>query len=135
LREAGVLLKTRYAIQAEAVTELDPPEQEQPAGRHGAVAELPRLRGDWALPEGRGVIDVTGGGFVLSSLAGMSSLTSGSGVHVMTFQTADAAHGWLNDVIAIGEGRPRPAPPYARRANPAGRPDDPGRGVRSANHR
>ena len=22
----------------------------------------------------------------------------------MTFQTADAAHGWLNDVIAIGEG-------------------------------
>lgn len=22
----------------------------------------------------------------------------------MTFQTADAAHGWLNDVLAIGEG-------------------------------
>jgi hypothetical protein len=22
----------------------------------------------------------------------------------MTFQTADAAHGWLNDIIAIGEG-------------------------------
>ena len=35
---------------------------------------------------------------------GMSSLTSGSGVHMMTFQTADAAHGWLNDIIAIGEG-------------------------------
>ena len=34
----------------------------------------------------------------------MSSLTSGSGVHVMTFQTGDAAHGWLNDVIAVGEG-------------------------------
>ena len=34
----------------------------------------------------------------------MSSLTNGSGVHVMTFQTENAAHGWLNDVIAIGEG-------------------------------
>jgi hypothetical protein len=47
---------------------------------------------------------VTGGGFVLFSLTGMSSLASGSGVHVMTFQTADATHGWLNDIIAIGEG-------------------------------
>ena len=67
-------------------------------------SNYPRLRGDWALPEGRGVIEVTGGGFVLFSLTGMSSLSSGSGVHVMTFQTADAAHGWLNDIIAIGEG-------------------------------
>ena len=41
---------------------------------------------------------------MLFSLTGMSSLASGSGVHVMTFQTADAAHGWLNDIIAIGEG-------------------------------
>ena len=47
---------------------------------------------------------MTGGGLVLFSLTGMSSLSSGSGVHVMTFQTADAAHGWLNDIIAIGEG-------------------------------
>jgi hypothetical protein len=47
---------------------------------------------------------MTAGGLVLFSLTGMSSLTSGSGVHVMTFQTADAAHGWLNDIIAIGEG-------------------------------
>ena len=44
------------------------------------------------------------GGFVLFSLTGMSSLTNGSGVHVMTFQTENAAHDWLNDVIAIGEG-------------------------------
>jgi len=41
---------------------------------------------------------------VLFSLTGMSSLTSGSGVHVKTFQAADAAHGWLNDILAIGEG-------------------------------
>ena len=67
-------------------------------------SNYPRLRGDWALPEGRGVIEVTGGGFVLFSLTGMSSLASGSGVHVMTFQTADATHGWLNGIIAIGEG-------------------------------
>ena len=41
---------------------------------------------------------------MLFSLTGMSSLASGSGIHVMTFQTADAAHGWLNDILAIGEG-------------------------------
>jgi hypothetical protein len=41
---------------------------------------------------------------VLFSLTGMSSLTNGSGVHVMMFETEHAAHGWLNDVIAIGEG-------------------------------
>ena len=67
-------------------------------------SNYPRLRGDRAFPEATGVIEVTGGGFVLFSLTGMSSLTSGSGVHVMTFQTAGAAHGWLNDIIAIGEG-------------------------------
>jgi hypothetical protein len=45
-----------------------------------------------------------GRGFVLFSVTGMSSLTNGSGIHMMTFQTEDAAYGWLNDVIAIGEG-------------------------------
>jgi len=76
-------------------------------GRLAGTAQwsnYPWLRGDWAFPEGRGVIELTSGGFVLFSLTGMSSLASGSGVHVMTFQTADAAHGWLNDIIAIGEG-------------------------------
>jgi hypothetical protein len=67
-------------------------------------SNYPRLRGSWAFPQGRGVLEVAGGGFVLFSLTGMSSLTSGSGIHVMTFQTADTAHGWLNEVIAIGEG-------------------------------
>jgi hypothetical protein len=67
-------------------------------------SNYPRLRGDWAFPEGRGVLEVTGGGFALFSVTGMSSLTSGSGIHLMRFQTAGAAHGWLNDVIAIGEG-------------------------------
>ena len=47
-------------------------------------------------------------GFVLLSLTGMSSLTNGSGIHVMTFQTADVAHGWLNDIIAVGEGSTDP---------------------------
>jgi hypothetical protein len=54
--------------------------------------------------EGRGVIEVAGGGFVLFSLTGMSPLASGSGIHVMSLQAADAAHGWLNDILAIGEG-------------------------------
>ena len=26
----------------------------------------------------------------------------------MTFQTADVAHGWLNDIIAVGEGSTDP---------------------------
>jgi hypothetical protein len=43
-------------------------------------SNYPRLRGDWAFPESRGVLEVAGGGFVLFSVTGMSSLTSGSGI-------------------------------------------------------
>ena len=64
----------------------------------------PRLRGGYAFPDARGVVDVSGGEFVLFTLTGMSSLTNGSGIHVMTFQTESADLGWLNDVIAVGEG-------------------------------
>jgi hypothetical protein len=64
----------------------------------------PRLRGGYALPDARGVVEVEDGDFVLFGVTGMSSLTNGSGVHVMTFQTDSDAHDWLNDVIAIGEG-------------------------------
>ena len=64
----------------------------------------PRLRGGYAFPDARGVVDVGGGEFVLFTLTGMSSLTNGSGIHVMTFQTESADLGWLNDVIAVGEG-------------------------------
>ena len=45
-----------------------------------------------------------GNGEVLFALNGLSSLTDGRGVHVMTFQTAAATHVWLNEVIAVGEG-------------------------------
>ncbi len=64
----------------------------------------PRLRGGYAFPDARGTVDVEDGGFVLFTVTGMSSLTNGRGVHVMTFQTDNGAHSWLNDVIAIGEG-------------------------------
>ncbi len=64
----------------------------------------PRLRGDYAFPDARGVVDLETGGCVLFSLSGMSSLADGRGVHVMMFQTDDATHRWLNDVIAVGEG-------------------------------
>jgi hypothetical protein len=67
-------------------------------------SNYPRLRGGYAFPDARGVVEVADGGFVLFSLTGMSSLTNGRGVHVMTFQTEDVAHVWLNDVFAIGEG-------------------------------
>ena len=72
-------------------------------------SNCPRLRGGYAFPDARGVVELADGGFVLFTLTGMSSLTNGSGVHVMTFQTENVEHGWLNDVIAIGEGSIDPA--------------------------
>ena len=72
-------------------------------------SELPQLRGGYAFPDARGALEVADGATVLFTLTGMSSLTNGSGVHVMTFQTENVEHGWLNDVIAIGEGSIDPA--------------------------
>ena len=54
--------------------------------------------------ETHGAIAAEGGGLVLFDLTGMSSLTEGRGIHVMTFETEDDTLAWLNDVIAIGEG-------------------------------
>ena len=72
-------------------------------------SNFPRLRGGHAIPEARGTIDVGGQAFVLFSLTGLSNLTDGSGVHVMTFMTEHEPHLWLNEVIAIGEGSIDPA--------------------------
>ena len=63
----------------------------------------PRIREGYASPDARGVINVADG-VVLFTLTGLSSLTDGRGVHVLTFQTAAPSHEWLNDVIAIGAG-------------------------------
>lgn len=63
-----------------------------------------RLREGFALPDARGVIHVPESGEVLFALNGLSSLTEGEGLHVMTFQTAAQPYLWLNDVIAVGEG-------------------------------
>lgn len=41
---------------------------------------------------------------MLFELRGLSSLQDGRGVHVLTFQTEDRDHLWLNEVIAVGEG-------------------------------
>ena len=67
-------------------------------------SNFPQLRGAFAFPNAHGVIEVGGDECVLFTLTGMSSLANGSGIHVMTFQTDDDAHEWLNDVIAVGEG-------------------------------
>lgn len=77
------------------------------AGRLSGEAtwsNFPRLRGSHAMPDAHGVIDVGDGAVVLFSLTGLSNLTDGAGVHVLTFTTDDPAHAWLNDLIAIGEG-------------------------------
>ena len=66
-------------------------------------SNFPRIRSGYALPDARGVIHVADGE-VLFALTGLSSLTDGSGIHVMTFQTAAPSHLWLNDVVAVGEG-------------------------------
>ena len=67
-------------------------------------SNFPRVRRGHALPDARGVIYVPEGGEVLFALTGLSSLTDGVGVHVLTFQTAASSYTWLNDVIALGEG-------------------------------
>lgn len=72
--------------------------------RRGAVVELPpAVR--WLRLPGRTQCRRGGRWQVCTfSVTGMSSLTNRSGVHVMTFQTEDIAHGRLTNVIAIGEG-------------------------------
>ena len=67
------------------------------------MVAVPRLRGSWAFPQAAVSLRWQAASS-LFSLTGMSSLASSSGIHVMTFQTADTAHGWLNEVVAIGEG-------------------------------
>jgi len=67
-------------------------------------SNFPRLRGAYAFPNARGVIEVGDDRCVLFRLTGLSSLANGSGIHVMTFQTEDSAHDWLNHVLAVGEG-------------------------------
>jgi hypothetical protein len=77
------------------------------SGRLTGVAtwsNFPRLHRDHAMPDARGTIDVGEQAFVLFALSGLSNLTDGSGVHVMTFMTEHKPHLWLNEVIAIGEG-------------------------------
>lgn len=77
------------------------------SGRLAGVAQwsnFPRLHAGFAHPDARGSIDVGDARFVLFTLTGLSNLTDGAGVHVMTFLTEHESHLWLNDVIAIGEG-------------------------------
>lgn len=76
-------------------------------GRLSGTAQwsnFPRIRGTHALPDARGVIHVPEAGEVLFVLTGLSSLSDGRGIHVMTFQTAVSSYLWLNDAIAVGEG-------------------------------
>jgi len=76
-------------------------------GRLAGSAEwsnFPRVRDRHALPEARGVIHLSGGGEVLFALGGLSSLTDGRGIHVLTFQTSAPSHRWLNNLLAVGEG-------------------------------
>jgi len=72
-------------------------------------SNFPRLRGGHAMPEAQGAIEVGEQAFVLFTLTGLSNLTDGAGVHVMTFMTEHEPHAWLNEVIAIGEGSIDPA--------------------------
>jgi hypothetical protein len=77
-------------------------------GRLAGTAQwsnFPRLRGGHAFPDARGVLDVEGGGSALFTLTGMASLTDGTALHVLTFQSDTAELLWLDSVFAIGEGR------------------------------
>lgn len=77
------------------------------SGRLSGTAQwsnAPRVHGAFAHPHAHGVVAVEGGGTVLFTLRGLSNLTDGSGIHVMTFATQHEPSSWLNDVIAVGEG-------------------------------
>jgi hypothetical protein len=77
------------------------------SGRLTGVANwsnFPRLHGGYAHPDARGAIEMADGGLVLFTLTGLSNLTDGAGIHVMTFITDHEPSLWLNDVIAVGEG-------------------------------
>jgi hypothetical protein len=81
-------------------------------GRLAGEAEwsnFPRLRGGFAMPDARGTIDVGEQAFVLFTLTGLSNLSDGAGIHVMTFMTEHEPYAWLNDVLAVGEGSIDPA--------------------------
>lgn len=67
-------------------------------------SNFPRLHSGHALPDARGAIEVGDQAFVLFTLTGLSNLTDGAGIHVLTFTTEHEPHLWLNEVIAIGEG-------------------------------
>lgn len=67
-------------------------------------SNFPRLRAGYAFPDGQGTIAVADDAFVLFKITGMSSLTDGQGVHVLTFRTEHEPHLWLNQVIAVEEG-------------------------------
>jgi hypothetical protein len=67
-------------------------------------SNFPRLRGGYAFPDARGAVEVEPESFVFFTLTGLSSLTNGSGVHVMLFMTEHEPHLWLNTVICVGEG-------------------------------
>jgi hypothetical protein len=67
-------------------------------------SNFPRVHGDHARPDAHGALEVVGGGLVLYSVTGLSNVTDGSGIHVMTFRTDDPPLLWLNDLVAVGEG-------------------------------
>jgi len=77
------------------------------SGRLAGVAHwsnFPLLSAGFARPDARGVLEVDGGGLVFFTVGGLSNLTDGAGIHVLTFQTDHEPCLWLAEVIAIGEG-------------------------------
>ncbi len=73
------------------------------AGR-ATWSNFPKLRGELAYPDARGFVTVESGALVLFTLTGLSAPSDGRGVHVLSFQTDDPEHVWLNGILAVGEG-------------------------------
>jgi hypothetical protein len=67
-------------------------------------SNFPRTHGDFARPDAHGALEVDGGGSGPVQRHGLSNLTDGSGIHVMTSRTNHLELLWVNDVIALGEG-------------------------------
>ena len=66
-------------------------------------SNFPRLLGGHAFPDARGALAVDDG-LVMFTVSGISSLTDGSGLHVLRFTTRHEPLTWLNTTLAVGEG-------------------------------
>ncbi|HUF83963.1 MAG TPA: hypothetical protein VMQ81_05150, partial [Acidimicrobiia bacterium] len=68
-------------------------------------SNFPRIRGDGAfLPDARGAITTDDGANILFALSGRAAPAGGHAVHSVVFFADGDRYGWLNEIVAVGDG-------------------------------